>query len=78
MKVKDLIEKLGDYTPDLEIAIEEVFDNVSVKSQDWEFRMQRFDDGSSPRPYHKLVITPKPNDGQTAYEFFKSVRDDLE
>jgi len=73
-----LSEKLTEYLPNLEIAIEEVFDNVRVLSQAWDFRMEKYTVPDDPKPFYKLIITPKGVDGQTAYEYYKSIKDDLE
>lgn len=76
MLVKDLVEKLGEYLPNLQVAIEDKHKNVLVLRQDLAFRMQKFQDGSSEKPYYKLVIYV-PNDGDaTAKDLFDDLNND--
>lgn len=63
--VKDLISKLNEYTGDLRVAIDitETDPDIPIPIhyliENIEFKVDKFNDGSSKKPYYKLVITAK-------------------
>lgn len=73
MKVKDLIEKLSEYLPDLQVCFKETIGQIEVLNQDFEFRMDKFEDKTSKKPYYKLIISPKLDRGKTNWELFKDI-----
>lgn len=76
MTVKDLIEKLETYLPDVEVCLLDKFKNVTVQRKDIAFRMQKYQDESSPRPYYRLELYI-PDDGDaSAEQLYNQIQED--